>query len=160
MRSEVEARVWADRILPTLQQFTDATPGSALEMKSASIAWHFRGVHREFGLRQAHELRMLLGDALSNQPLEVLEGNKVIEIRLRGISKAVVAQRQEAGTARIAVAFGDDRTDADLFNALPSGSVTIAVGDTLRVGRFRVASFRDVRRLLRTLIEIPGADAA
>ena len=31
---------------------------------------------------------MLLGDALSNQPLEVLEGNKVIEVRLRGVSKA------------------------------------------------------------------------
>jgi trehalose 6-phosphate synthase/phosphatase len=151
---------WARRILPILQQFTDATPGSALEIKSASIAWHFRGVHGDFGIRQAHELRMLLGDALSNQPLEVLEGNKVIEVRLRGISKAVVAQCEEPAAARIAVAFGDDRTDVDLFNALPPGSVTVAVGDTLRVGRFRVGSFRDVRRLLRTLVELPGADAA
>ena len=90
---------WMARILPILEQFTDSTPGSQIEVKSASIAWHYRGAQREFGARQAHELRMLLGDALSNQPLEVLEGKKVIEVRLRGVSKAVVA-RSRAPAAR------------------------------------------------------------
>jgi trehalose-phosphatase len=96
-------------------------------MKSAAIAWHYRGAQREFGARQAHELRMLLGDALSNQPLEVLEGKKVIEVRFRGISKAVVAHEDPTERARrITVAFGDDRTDEDLFRALPDTSITVA----------------------------------
>jgi trehalose 6-phosphate synthase/phosphatase len=151
---------WADRILPILRQFTATTPGSALEQKTASIAWHFRGAQREFGARQAHELRMLLGDALSNQPMEVLEGKKVIEIRLRGVSKSVVAHDDGDDPSRVVVAFGDDQTDAELFHALPPASLTVAVGETLRVGRYRVAGFRDVRRLLRMLVEAPAAMAA
>jgi trehalose 6-phosphate synthase/phosphatase len=147
---------WADRILPILQQFTAATPGSAVEMKTASIAWHFRGANRDFGLRQAHELRMLLGDALSNQPIEVLEGKKVIEIRVSGISKAIVAEA-DVPAPHVVVAFGDDQTDADLFRVLPPPSITVAVGDSLRLGRYRVADFRDVRRLLQLLLgESPG----
>jgi trehalose-6-phosphatase len=42
---------------------------------------------------QSHELRVWLGDALNNQPLEVLEGKRVIEVRVRGVSKALVAHR-------------------------------------------------------------------
>jgi trehalose 6-phosphate synthase/phosphatase len=151
---------WAARILPILQQFTDATPGSALELKTASIAWHFRRARRDFGARQAHELRMLLGDALSNQPIEVLEGKKVIEVRLRGISKSVVARDESASFVRSTIAFGDDQTDAELFRALPSSSITVAVGKSLHAGRYRVADFREVRSVLRTLIDAPSFAAA
>lgn len=82
-------------------------------------AWHYRGAQREFGARQAHELCMLLGDALSNQPFEVLEGKKVIEVRLRGVNKAIVAENVERTSAPGAavIAIGDDRTDEDLFRA-------------------------------------------
>jgi trehalose 6-phosphate synthase/phosphatase len=146
---------WMQRVLPILQQFTETTPGSRLEIKSAAIAWHFRGCEREFGARQAHELRMLLGDALSNQPLEVLEGKKVVEVRWRGVSKAIV---MEADLQNIAttVAFGDDRTDEDLFRALPAGSVTVAVGQPLIGASYCVDSYRQVRDILRLVV----ADAA
>jgi trehalose 6-phosphate synthase/phosphatase len=150
---------WAARILPILQQFTDATPGSALELKTASIAWHFRRAQRDFGTRQAHELRMLLGDALSNQPIEVLEGKKVIEVRLRGISKSLVAQDDSGLQPQITIAFGDDQTDAELFRALPPSSITVAVGEALRSGRYRLAGFREVRSMLRTLLDAPSAAA-
>ena len=114
--------------------------------KSASLAWHYRCAPREFGARQAHELRMLLGDVLSNQPLEVLEGKKVIEVRLRGVSKCGVAQQVEAeltpGT--VVVAIGDDRTDEELFRALSPSSLTVAV-DRACTGR-PVSSRRLSRR--------------
>ena len=145
---------WLDRIHPILQQFTASTPGSHIEIKSASIAWHYRGADREFGARQAHELRMLLGDALSNQPLEVLEGKKVIEVRLRGISKAIVASAGE-GAGEAVVAFGDDRTDEDLFRALPPSSVTVAVGQPLASAKYRLADHRSVRQVLRALLAAP-----
>jgi trehalose-6-phosphatase len=49
----------------------------------------------------------------------VLKGNKVIEVRLRGVSKATPAQHlratPHADTALIAI--GDDRTGDDLFRA-------------------------------------------
>ncbi|HVL67487.1 MAG TPA: bifunctional alpha,alpha-trehalose-phosphate synthase (UDP-forming)/trehalose-phosphatase [Vicinamibacterales bacterium] len=160
---EPEAAVvpgWFERIYPILEQFTASTPGSRIETKSASVAWHYRGAHRDFGARQAHELRMLLGDALSNQPLEVLEGKKVIEVRLRGISKAVVAHRMDpSGNAPAAViAFGDDRTDEDLFHALPASSITVGVGQRLSGARYQVDDYRAVRQILRGLVVTPSLD--
>jgi trehalose 6-phosphate synthase/phosphatase len=148
---------WLDRIHPILQQFTASTPGSHIETKTASIAWHYRGAHREFGARQAHELRMLLGDALSNQPLEVLEGKKVIEVRFRGISKAIVASGgdpagQEPAGEITAVAFGDDRTDEDLFRALPPDSITVAVGQALAAAKYQIEDHRAARQVLRALL--------
>jgi trehalose 6-phosphate synthase/phosphatase len=115
--ADLVAPDWMARVRPILQQFTESTPGASVEEKSASVAWHFRNADPEFGARQAHELRLLLGDALSNQPFEVLEGRKVIEIRLRGISKGVVAQRAAAAGESV-IAIGDDRTNEDLFLSL------------------------------------------
>ena len=152
---------WIGRVRPILEQFTTSTPGSHIEEKTASIAWHYRGVHREFGARQAHELRMLLGDALSNQPLEVLEGKKVIEVRLRGVSKALVARRVLAETlpgTRV-VAIGDDRTDEDLFRALPPSTVTVAVGRRASPAHYGLDDYRCVRRVLRSLVGRPTAPA-
>jgi trehalose 6-phosphate synthase/phosphatase len=144
---------WLDRVYPIIERFTAATPGSLIEPKSASIAWHYRQTPRDFGERQAHELRMLLAEALTNQPLEVLEGKKVVEVRFRGISKALVARPSTEGSALEAavVAFGDDRTDEDMFAALPESSVTVAVGRRLSGARYYVADHRAVRRHLRQL---------
>jgi trehalose 6-phosphate synthase/phosphatase len=150
---------WIERITPILEQFTASTPGSHVELKSASIAWHYRRAQPEFGSRQAHELRLLLRDALYNQPFEVLEGSKVIEIRLRGISKALVAHhvKAEASADATVLAIGDDRTDEDLVRALPASSVTIAVGRRATRARFRLDDHRAVRRVLRLLVAGPGS---
>jgi trehalose 6-phosphate synthase/phosphatase len=149
---------WFERIHPILQQFTASTPGSHIETKTASIAWHYRGAHREFGARQAHELRMLLGDALSNQPLEVLEGKKVIEVRFRGITKEIVARGgEEIGGPVTTVAFGDDRTDEDLFRALPPDAITVAVGQRLAGAKYLIEDHRAVRLALRSLLSTPVA---
>lgn len=59
---------WTKRLLPILKDFTSRTPGSRIELKSTAIAWHFRGAQREFGARQAHELRMLLGQNVRRTP--------------------------------------------------------------------------------------------
>ena len=153
---------WMTRILPILQQFAASTPGATVEVKSTSMAWHYRGAPRDFGARQAHELRLLLGDVLSNQPLEVREGKKVIEVRWRGITKGLVAQRVEAEEApgTVIVAIGDDRTDEDLFRALSPSSLTIAVGRSWTVAMFCLEDHRAVRRVLRSLVEADRQDAS
>ncbi|MEO8077744.1 MAG: trehalose-phosphatase [Acidobacteriota bacterium] len=145
---------WMNRLRPILEQFTDSTPGSLIEVKSASMAWHYRGAGQEFGSRQAHELRLLLDHAFSNQPVEVLDGHKVIEVRLQGVSKALAADQIERSAIldTAVIAIGDDRTDEDLFRALPGSAVTIAVGRRPTCARFRVEDDRAVRVLLRRLL--------
>jgi trehalose 6-phosphate synthase/phosphatase len=146
---------WMLRVKPILDRFAAATPGAHVEVKSASIAWHYRGAQRDFGARQVHELRMLLGDVLSNQPLEVLEGRKVLEVRLRGVSKALVARRVQDDMLpdSLIVAVGDDRTDEELFRALPPSSLTVAVGRPWTSATFSLDDFRAVRRLLRAVLD-------
>jgi trehalose 6-phosphate synthase/phosphatase len=149
---------WTSRVRPILDQFVATTPGSHVETKSATIGWHYRQAQPEFGARQARELRMMLGQALANQPFEVLEGKKVIEVRVRGVSKALVAHRMQADPAARAVvlAMGDDRTDEDLFRALPPSSLTVAVGDLPARARFRLDDHRAVRDVLRSLLDQSG----
>ena len=105
---------------------------------------------------------MLLGDVLSNQPLEVLEGKKVLEVRLRGVSKSLVAQRvrEEIAPNGVIVAVGDDRTDEELFRALPPSSITVAVGRAAASATFHLDDYRAVRRVLRSLLAEPLVDYA
>lgn len=146
---------WMTRVRPILEQFAASTPGARVEVKTASLAWHYRGAARDFGIRQAHELRLLLRDLLSNQPVEVLERKKAIEIRMRGIGKDLVARRvcAEAGSDVAILAFGDDRTGEELFRALPADAVGVVVGRPSSAARFRVEDYRAVRRLLPLLIQ-------
>lgn len=145
---------WQSRIRPLLEQFVASTPGSHIETKTASLAWHFRGAHREHGIRQAHELRMLLGTAFTNQPWIVTEGKKVIEVRLRAADKAIVGAHvaAESGLDVALMAIGDERTDDDLFRALPESCLRIAVGQTSRHAPFWVKDHRAVRNLLREVL--------
>jgi trehalose 6-phosphate synthase/phosphatase len=147
---------WMTRVKPILEQFAATTPGTHIEVKTASMAWHYREAPRDFGIRQAHELRLLLGDLLCNQPIEVLEGKKVIEVRMRGVNKGIVAQRVHfESSASVMVAIGDDRTDDDLFRALPPGAVSVAVGKS-PVAAYCVDDHLGVRRLLWSLLDAPA----
>jgi trehalose 6-phosphate synthase/phosphatase len=146
---------WMARVKPILDQFAASTPGARVQVQTASIAWHYDEAARDFGMRQAHELRLLLGDLLSNQPVEVLEGRKVVEVRLRGVNKGDVVQRirSEAASGVTIVAFGDDRSGENLFRALPPGAVSVAVGRRSAAARFHLDDYRDVRQLLLSLVE-------
>jgi len=147
------------KVAPILEQFTTITPGSLVEVKSVSLAWHYRLAEPTFGTRQAHELRMLLGDTLSNQPLEVLEGHKVIEVRYRGMNKAAVAQHLSLVHGSAILAVGDDRTDDDMFGALPPDAVTVSVGNRPSIARHRLPDYGAVRLLLGRIIEARTAGA-
>ncbi len=150
---------WMERITPILDQFTADTPGARLEVKSASLAWHYREAPREFGRRQANELRLVLGTMLRNQPVAVLEGKCVIELRLRGVGKAAIGERiRREDTHTDIVAIGDDKTDDELFRALGPEAMTVAVGGAASSARFRLADVRAVRRLLASLLEPASLD--
>jgi trehalose 6-phosphate synthase/phosphatase len=108
----------------------------------------------EFGLFQANELRLHLTEMLSNLPVEILTGEKVVELRPYGVTKATIAARvgQRVGDGTLLVALGDDRTDEELFAALPEGGIAIQVGPRPSHATVRLASVEDARRLLSSLI--------
>ncbi|HLK10017.1 MAG TPA: bifunctional alpha,alpha-trehalose-phosphate synthase (UDP-forming)/trehalose-phosphatase [Candidatus Binatia bacterium] len=145
---------WRERVLAILEHFAARTPGSLVEEKTVSLAWHYRMTEPEFGTRQANELRLHLTELLSNAPVEILPGEKVVEVRPHGMHKgAIVAPiLAQASPGTLAVAVGDDRTDEDLFAALPPGALAIHVGPAASRASVRLGGVAEVRRLLRAVV--------
>src|SRR5215207_7239761 len=146
---------WREPVLAMLREITQRTPGSLVEVKAAALAWHYRMADQETGARRANELRLHLNQLLSNQPVEILAGNRVIEIRPHGIHKGrIVPPLTPERLARTTVlAIGDDRTDEDLFAALPPEAISIRVGPGTTRARFRLESVAAVRALLQSLVD-------
>jgi len=145
---------WKDHVAPVLEQFANSAPGSFIERKSYALAWHYRLVDAEFGAWLANELVTTLENLLGGTELAVIHGNKVVEIRYAWANKGEVAAHllgREPGTP-FALAIGDDRTDEDLFAALPASAWTIRVGAGSTAARFRLHDPSQVRRLLSYLI--------
>jgi trehalose 6-phosphate synthase/phosphatase len=149
---------WRERVIEILEDFAARTPGALLETKSAGVAWHYRAADREYGERQARELHLHLTETLSNVPVQILPGEKVLEVRPHGVSKGRVVEfaLRKAPAGSLLCALGDDRTDEDLFAALPEGSVAVHVGPLPSRAAYRLAAVGDARGLLRRLLDAPA----
>jgi trehalose 6-phosphate synthase/phosphatase len=157
---ESPALTWREGVLAILDDYAARTPGAFVEEKSFGCAWHYRLSDPEYGEFQANDLKLHLTTVLANDPVQVLPGEKVIEVRPQALHKgrvvAPIASRTAAGWLLLAI--GDDRTDEDLFAALPPESVAIHVGRTASRAEVRVADVPAVRRFLRRLLtaRVPG----
>ncbi|RKH57701.1 bifunctional alpha,alpha-trehalose-phosphate synthase (UDP-forming)/trehalose-phosphatase [Corallococcus llansteffanensis] len=145
---------WKPRVKPVLDAFSARVAGSFVEEKTASLAWHYRKVDAEFGALQARELRLLLYEQFSQEPMHILPGDRVVEVRPRGVNKGRVVPevlRDEAPDVRV-LAVGDDVTDEDLFAAIPPGGLTVHAGNKHTRAGYRVEGPPEVRRLLKELL--------
>lgn len=146
---------WQERVRPLLSEFVQRTPGSFVELKRYGLAWHWRMADPEFGARQAQELTLHLNQLLSNLPVECLVGSRVIEVRPLGAEKGEVVRQLAAANPRNALfmALGDDRTDQDMFAALPPGSIAVQVGSAEALSELRVETVAEARQLLQMLCD-------
>lgn len=145
---------WRAKATEILQDFAARTPGAFVEEKRGGVAWHYRMADVEAGPRTAKELAEHLSAVAWGEPVEVLLGNKVVELRPRGVNKGLVAARVAArcGPDTLIAAFGDDCTDEDLFAALPAEALTVHVGPSPSRARVRLRSTLEVRGLLSSLV--------
>jgi trehalose 6-phosphate synthase/phosphatase len=100
----------------------------------------------------AKELLDDLVNFTANIAVQVLKGNKVIEVRNPGMNKG------DAGSYWISeneydfiLAIGDDWTDEDLFRVLPETAYSIKVGMSQSQARFNLPNSPEVINLLREL---------
>jgi trehalose 6-phosphate synthase/phosphatase len=143
---------WIRQVMPILKAYEARVPGSFVEEKELGLAWHFRKVSPELGEIRAHELFDNLNEYLANTDLQLMHGNKVIEIRPRGINKGQAAQSLLIRDSYdFVLAIGDDWTDEDLFKALPEGAYSIKIGYGTTHARFFLDSPQACRRLLHAL---------
>ncbi|MCY1634819.1 bifunctional alpha,alpha-trehalose-phosphate synthase (UDP-forming)/trehalose-phosphatase [Marinifilum sp. D737] len=143
---------WKPGIRPILETFVDRTPGSFIEEKNYSLVWHFRKAEPEQGELRANELKDELTTMIANHNLEILEGNKVIEVKSGGINKGMASlQFLQNQNFDFVLAIGDDWTDEYMFRELPESSVTIKVGLKHTAAKYKVDSVAKVRSLLSEL---------
>jgi trehalose 6-phosphate synthase/phosphatase len=150
---EVHDVRWREPVMGILRDFTERTPGALVEEKTAGVAWHYRAADPEYGFAQARELSIHLSSLLTNAPVEILQGDKVLEVRPHGVNKGRVAAQVLARAAEgsLVYAMGDDRTDEDLFAALPEGSIAVHVGPGESRASLRVTDVAAARALLSSI---------
>ena len=145
---------WMDIIKPIINFYADRTPRSFLEEKNYSLVWHYRNSDPDLGVIRAWELKDELRDLVSNLNLEIMDGDKVIEIKNSGINKGRAAAQQLAmDNFDFIMALGDDWTDEYTFGAMPDNAFTVKVGTKNTKANYYIDSVESVRRLLRKLGE-------
>jgi len=140
---------WMGKIRPILESFVDRTPGSFIEEKNYSLAWHYRKTDPDFGLKRAAELDTVLRSLIANDDLSILNGNKVMEIKSSNVNKGRAAMRIFAeDDYDFVFAIGDDWTDEFMFHELPDDAVTVKVGRHKTQAKYYIESIKNVRDLL------------
>ena len=139
-----------ERLRALLDHYAERTPGAFVEEKATTLAWHWRKSEGAFGDRQAADLRLHLAELTSDAPIEVILGEKVLEVRRNDVHKGRVVEDVLASAHQDAaiVAAGDDRTDEDMFARLPDGAIAIHVGPRASAAAHRVVDHGELRRLL------------
>ncbi|MDT8358365.1 MAG: trehalose-phosphatase [Methanomicrobiaceae archaeon] len=154
---EVDMQVesgWKAWIREILNLFVDRTPGSFIEEKDFSLSWHYRRSDPSLGEARANELRTEIAPLLEDGTFEILEGDRVMEVRASGVNKGTAAHRfVNRQDWEFIMAVGDDRTDEHLFRALPEDVYSIKVGLGPSWAEYRVGSTGAVRQLLMRCLQ-------
>jgi trehalose 6-phosphate synthase/phosphatase len=145
---------WLEIIRPILEFYVDRTPRSFIETKNYSLVWHYRNADPDLGNQRSWELKDELKALVANLNLEIMDGDKVIEIKNSGINKGRAAMIKIGDTQYdFILALGDDWTDEYTFDALPDDAFTIKVGTKTTKANYYVEGIQDVRVILRELAE-------
>lgn len=143
---------WMEKIKPVLESFVDRTPGSFIEEKNYSLAWHYRNTDPDFGEKRATELNTVLTSLIGNDDISVLNGNKVMEVKSSNVNKGRASVRMLGeDDYDFVMAIGDDWTDEFMFQELPDSAVTVKVGLKKTQARYHVENTKRVRTLLKKL---------
>ncbi|QLE00146.1 bifunctional alpha,alpha-trehalose-phosphate synthase (UDP-forming)/trehalose-phosphatase [Galbibacter sp. BG1] len=140
---------WMENIRPILETFVDRTPGTFIEEKKYSLAWHYRKADPELAQIRTIELNTVLTSLISNNDLTVLKGNKVIEIKSSSVNKGRAASRLlSAKDYDFIFTIGDDWTDEYMFEEVPDDSYTVKVGFKKTKAKYYVKDTQEVRTIL------------
>jgi len=143
---------WKPQIIALLQMYANRIPETFVEEKDYSVCWHYRNADPESAAAKVKELTDDLVNLTANSELQVMQGNKVIEIKISGINKGMAALQFLAKKKyNFILAAGDDLTDEDLFQSLPKNSHTIKVGMGRSHAKHNLFNSHDVIDLLKKM---------
>jgi trehalose 6-phosphate synthase/phosphatase len=142
---------WKVELRPIFNQFTLRTPGSFVEEKNYSLAWHYRKTDPGLAEMRQHEFMDKLSQAIAGKNLQIMEGNKVLEVKNEEINKGTAAKNWLDKNWGFILAVGDDYTDEDTFIAMPDKAFTLKVGYNDTAAKYNIPAVEDVVNLLDKL---------
>ena len=144
---------WKEEIADLIQHITDRTPGSFIETKEASIVWHYRKTDLWLADLRITQLFDTLIYPCTRLNLQIMKGNKIVEVKYPGIDKGSAATGMvNSIEADFILAAGDDTTDEDMFRVLPKNAITIKVGSYSQNAKYYLHSHNELIAFLETLV--------
>jgi trehalose 6-phosphate synthase/phosphatase len=151
--------LWKDEIRRIMQLFVLRCAGSFVEEKSNTIAWHYRNTQTGLGFSRSRELLNTLSQLIQNTTLQVIDGNKVVEVRIAGFDKGATALKIiNEQDPDFVLCMGDDTTDEDMFKALQGEAYTIKINSGASAAQYTILSQQRVVPLLNSLMQ-PSAQS-
>ncbi len=153
-RNIMEEIEWDEEILDIIHHTIDKTPRSHLEQKDAALVWHYRNVDVWLAELRAQQLINALIGPCARLNLQIVPGNKIVEIKPPDYNKgSEVIRRLEKDTYDFVLAIGDDTTDEDMLRALPTDGISIKVGSFSPAAKYRIPLQSSVIPFLSKLIQ-------
>jgi trehalose 6-phosphate synthase/phosphatase len=150
-------KLWKKQVGPILNHYVEKLPGSFVEEKEYSLAFHYRKSNPDFAALRIKELIYYLNNYTANMGVQLLSGNKVLEVRNSGVDKGTAAIHwlsKIRRKPRFILAIGDDRTDEDLFRAMPKDAYSIKVGVQPSEAMYNLNNTKDVVELLDEFVYV------
>ncbi|HEY4108766.1 bifunctional alpha,alpha-trehalose-phosphate synthase (UDP-forming)/trehalose-phosphatase [Puia sp.] len=149
--------LWKEEIRRIMQLFVLRCAGSFIEEKTNTIAWHYRNTQAGLGFSRSRELLNTLSQLIQNTTLQVIDGNKVVEVRIAGFDKGATALKIIGEMdPDFTLCMGDDTTDEDMFKALEGEAYTIKVNNGASAAQYTILSQQQVLPVLTLLTsELP-----
>jgi trehalose 6-phosphate synthase/phosphatase len=154
---------WKDEVQRIMDSYARRCAGSFTEVKNFSIVWHYRNANPAQAKLRSMELLTELNEHIHNRGLQVLPGNKIVEVRSYGINKGTAVKKLLAQySPAFVLAAGDDRTDEDMFRLLVShqNCYSIKVGPEASFARYNLHTQGMVVSVLEALGHIRTATMA
>jgi len=143
---------WKKSVKEVMEIVVDRTPGSFIEEKEYSLVWHFRKVDPKLAKVRSRELKNRLFPRITHENLDIMDGNKVIEVKNAGINKGRAVQQFLNGHKRdFVLAAGDDVTDEDVFEVLDDKAYSFKMGYGFSKAKYNISSIQKLKDFLRDL---------
>ncbi|CAK7350328.1 unnamed protein product [Dovyalis caffra] len=85
---------WVDSVKHVFEYFTERTPGSHFEVRETSLVWNYKYAESHFGKLQSKDmLQHLWTGPISNAAVDVVQGDRSVEVRSVGVTKGAAIDR-------------------------------------------------------------------
>ncbi|WP_437920058.1 bifunctional alpha,alpha-trehalose-phosphate synthase (UDP-forming)/trehalose-phosphatase [Sphingobacterium sp. LRF_L2] len=140
---------WKIPVKHIMNKFANRTAGAIVEEKTYSLAWHYRKAQTGLGQLRSQELVDSLRYLIPHHGLQLLMGDKVIEVKNSELNKGKAAiEIVNHFSPDFVFAIGDDATDEDMFLELPQQAITVKVGNKKSAAQYYVENQEEAVNLI------------